>query len=117
MSQNKQTVETYMDGFRETDHARILGCLTDDVEWLIPGMFHVVGKAAFDQEIENEAFTGSPAITLTRLVEEGEIVVAEGVVSCARRDGGLLKAAFCDVFEMQGGKVKRLTSYLAELRD
>src|SRR6187200_2945521 len=40
MTPNQHTVETYMDGFRHTDRARILSCLTDDVEWLIPGMFH-----------------------------------------------------------------------------
>jgi hypothetical protein len=40
MTANKQTVERYMDGFRRTDRAQILSCLTDDVEWLIPGAFH-----------------------------------------------------------------------------
>ena len=37
MTQNKETVNRYMDGFRTSDHAQVLSCLTDDVEWLIPG--------------------------------------------------------------------------------
>ena len=45
---NKQTVQKYMDGFNAGDHAMILACLTDDVEWLIPGAFHTRGKTAFD---------------------------------------------------------------------
>ena len=61
MSENKRTIETYMDGFRKSDHAQILACLTDDVEWILPGAFHLHGKAAFDGEIENPAFTGSAA--------------------------------------------------------
>jgi uncharacterized protein len=64
MSENKRTVTEYLEGFRRSDHARILSCLTDDVEWDIPGMFHVGGKEAFDREIENAAFVGSPRITV-----------------------------------------------------
>lgn len=35
-------------------------------------------------EIENEAFVGKPEITVTRLVEEADVVVAEGSVQPAR---------------------------------
>jgi hypothetical protein len=31
MSENKTTVERYMDGFNTSDHALILSCLTDDI--------------------------------------------------------------------------------------
>ena len=101
-----------MDGFRHGDHAQILDCLTDEVEWLIPGAFHARGKEAFDKEIENEAFVGRPQIVVTRLTEEDDVVVAEGRVRTSRKDGEVLHLAFCDVFEMTNGKVRRLTSYL-----
>jgi uncharacterized protein len=117
MSKNKKTVAKYMEGFRRSDHAMVLSCVTDDVEWLIPGMFHIRGKEAFDNEIENEAFTGSPTITVTRMIEESDVVVAEGTVRAQRKDGGILNAVFCDVFEMKGGKIKNLTSYLMEIKE
>ncbi|HWN09519.1 MAG TPA: nuclear transport factor 2 family protein [Pyrinomonadaceae bacterium] len=116
MSQNKKTVEKYMDAFRRTDHEEILSCLTDDVEWVIPGAFHVTGKEAFDKEIESDCFVGSPNITVTRLIEEADVVVAEGTVTAARREGGLLNLLFCDVFEMEHSRIKKLTSYLMELK-
>jgi len=116
MSENKRTVERYIDGFNKTDHAQILSCLTDDVEWVIPGAFHAVGKAAFDQEIENDAFVGRPAVTISRMVEEHDVVVAEGAVKAQRRDGGVLNAVFCDVFVMNNGKIERLTTYLTEVK-
>ena len=116
VSENKRTVERYMDGFRTGDHGLVLSCLTDDVEWEIPGAFRLSGKTAFDKEIENEAFTGRPAITVTRLVEERDVVVAEGSVSSRKKDGGPFRLKFCDVFEMRGGKIKRLTSYLMEVK-
>jgi len=115
MSPNKRTVSRYMEAFGRTDHAAILSCLADDVEWVIPGMLHVTGKPAFDKEIENDAFVGSPTIAVTRMTEEQDVVVAEGSVRSARRDGGMLNAVFCDVFVMRDTKIRHLTSYLMEL--
>jgi hypothetical protein len=41
--------------------------------------------------------------------------VAEGSVLTQRREGSLLRLAFCDVFEMEREKIKRLISYLVEI--
>ena len=116
MTENKRTVEKYMDGFRRSDHELILSCLTDDIEWEMPGAFHLIGKEAFDKEIENAAFVGSPTITITRMTEEDDVVVAEGSVRTQRRSGGFLSAVFCDVFVMHHGKIKRLVTYFVEIK-
>ena len=115
MTPNKQTVETYLEAFRHTDHARILACLTDDVEWLIPGAFHSHGRAEFDTHIESDHFTGKPVITLNRLTEENDVVIAEGTVRAQLKAGPLLNLAFCDVFEMREGLIRKLISYLVTL--
>lgn len=101
-----------MQGFRESDHAKILSCLTDDVIWEMPGIYKHVGKEAFDKEIENENFVGSPTIQIHRLVEEGNVVIAEGAVQGEMVNGNKLDAVFCDVFVFEGTKIKQLTSYL-----
>ena len=115
MAENKIIVEKYMEGFRRGDHQMILSCLTEDVTWEMPGVYFHKGKEAFDKEIENENFQGRPSIQIRRLVEEGDIVIAEGAVQCKMTNGNLLDAVFCDVFEMRNGKIKRLTSYLMSL--
>ena len=117
MSPNKKTVEKYIDGFNNSDHAQILACLTDDIEWLMPGGFHLTGKDAFDKEIENDAFTGSPTVTITRMTEEHHVVIAEGTVRVAWKTGGFLNAVFCDAFEMENTKIKRLTTYQVSLQE
>jgi ketosteroid isomerase-like protein len=111
MTENKRTVEKYMEGFRRSDHGLILSCLTDDVEWEMPGAFHLFGKEAFDNEIENDAFVGRPEITVTRMTEEDDVVVAEGSVRVEKKAGGFLEAVFSDVFVLQGGKIRKLTTY------
>jgi uncharacterized protein len=116
VSRNKDTVLKYMEGFNRSDHAQILSCLTEDVVWDMPGFFHLAGKEAFDKEIENPAFVGHPTIEITRVTEENDVVAAEGTVRCARRDGGMLNAVFCDVFVMRDAKIAHLTSYLNEIR-
>ena len=112
MRRHENLVATYMDGFRRSDHELVLSCLTEDVEWRIPGAFHARGKKEFDEHIEDEGFIGSPSITVTRLVEEDDVVVAEGSVRTQRKDGTVLNLAFCDVFEIENGRIRRLVSYL-----
>lgn len=63
-----------------------MSCLTADVEWDIPGAFHVKGKEAFDKHIVDEEFIGSPVITITRLTEAHNVVVAEGSVRTQRTE-------------------------------
>ena len=112
---NQQTVERYMEGFRRTDRAMILSCLTQDVEWFIPGTFHVHGHEAYAGHILDEGFAPHPEIRVTRMVESGDIVVAEGQVRAGRTDGMFFDLVFCDVFEMRGGKIRKLTSYVMML--
>jgi uncharacterized protein len=110
-SVKKRVVERYIDGFRASDHDTILGCLTDDVAWEMPPLFGLSGKAAFDDAIENDASPGPPDIRLTCLVEEGDIVVAEGTVQAALLGGGRIDALFCDVFHFRNDKICRLVTY------
>lgn len=117
MSDRKQTVERYFEGFRRGDHAVILSCLTEDVAWDLPGFRHLRGKADFDGEIENPGFTGRPALSLDRLIEEGSAVVAIGEGAATTIDGATHRFAFCDVFTFEGALIARVESYLVPLND
>jgi RimJ/RimL family protein N-acetyltransferase/ketosteroid isomerase-like protein len=109
---NKHTVRTYMEAFGRSDHEAVLACLADDVEWIVPGAFHLRGKREFAGEIVNPAFEPNPRIEVSRLVEEGDVVVAEGKVRTQKKDGQVMQLVFCDVFEMHQAKIRKLTSYL-----
>ena len=116
MKKHEALITRYMDGFRRTDREQILSCLTDDVEWVIPGVFHARGKDEFGEHILDEGFTGRPDITVTRLTEEDDVVVAEGSVRAGRTDGSILDIVYCDVFEIEAGRIRRLITYLMETR-
>lgn len=104
-----------MDGFRTTDRDLILSCLTEDVSWSIPGTFEVQGIGNFAEHVVDAGFAEKPLITVTRLTEENDVVIAEGSVRAPRTDGSYLDLVFCDVFEMRHGKISRLTSYLVTI--
>jgi uncharacterized protein len=115
MSLRKEVVETYIEGFRRSDHELILSCVTDDVVWELFGYTTLTGKDAFDKEIANPAFVGSPELTIDRLIEEGDSVVAVGSGRAARRDGEPLTFVFSDVFTFAGDKISRLETYQVNL--
>jgi ketosteroid isomerase-like protein len=115
MSRRKSVVEAYFDGFRRSDHKQILDLLTNDVAWDLQGYRHLTGKDAFDREIENEEFVGSPTLTVDRLIEEANAVVAVGSGEATRANGELHRFAFCDVFTFAGDKISRVESYLVPL--
>src|SRR5262245_37657141 len=100
-----------MEGFRRSDHGQILACLTDDVVWRRHGYKTLRGKAAFDAEIENDAFEGSPTLVVDRLIEDGDSVAATGSGHVAKRGGERASFVFCDVFTFKGDAVSRLDTY------
>ena len=94
MTENKKIVQRYMEGFNKSDHKQILSCLTEDVEWILPGIFHHIGKDAFDKEIENPAFEGKPVIVVARAIEENNVVITEGTVRAKKKDSEYINLVF-----------------------
>ena len=104
MSRNTKTVETYIDGFNKSDHAQILSCLTDDIDWTVFGFFRLHGKEAYDREIENPAFAGT-LVSIVRMVEQDDVVMAEMTLEVRRSSGDLMRAAMAEVFVIRDGEI------------
>lgn len=111
MSIQKQVVERYIDGFRRTDHAQILSCLTDDVTWVLHGYKTVHGRDAFDAEIEGEGFQGAPTLELDLLIEEGGTVAVTGHGTVQDNEHHQLPFVFCEVFTFEDDAVRHLDTY------
>jgi uncharacterized protein len=116
-SQNKKTVERYLDGFRRTDHAQILGCLTDDITWTVFGAFRLEGKAAYDAAIEGPGFAGDPDLEVVRMVEEEGTVMAELVGRVPQRDGSAQRLSMAEVFVMRDGLICERRAWVTALHE
>ena len=115
MSANKQIVESYF-ASTGTGYAQWLADDVELVEWadgVPPTGVRTRGKDAF---VQNRG-SRENRTHITRLVEEDQVVVAEGTVTGMRKDGGSWAVQFCDIFELEAGKIRRMTSFGATLKD
>jgi ketosteroid isomerase-like protein len=115
MSSRKRAVDAYFDAFRTSDHQAILALLSDDVVWVIHGRGRTEGKAAFDREIENDAFEGSPKLTVRSLIEEGDMVVAPHLGEGRLRGGDAFRFAGVTVFRFDGELISHVESYIVPI--
>lgn len=114
-SRNKETVERYLDGFRRTDHAQILDCLTDDITWTVFGAFRLTGKAAYDAAIEGPGFAGSPELDVVRMVEQGDTIMAELVGRVPQEDGSAQLLSMAEVFVLRDGLICERRAWVVPL--
>jgi ketosteroid isomerase-like protein len=115
MPTRREVIETYLDGFRASDHDQILATLTDDVVWVIHGHRTTRGRAEFDDEIENPAFEGSPLLVVDRTFEDGDVVVTTGEGRGRHREAGPFRFGFSDLFTFRGDLIARVDSYVVPL--
>jgi ketosteroid isomerase-like protein len=117
MSPNKKVVETYQASLGNLDWAVVASCLADDVErveWAdgfptsgVP----VRGKVAVLKDMEAPR---KFVIQATRMTEENGVVVAECVVRVPLPEGGVFVGQNCAVYELEDGKIKRMSSFVAQ---
>lgn len=118
MSQNIDTVNAYLDGFRANDHAKILSCLTDDIEWTVYGAFHLTGKEAYDKAIDGApVFIDPPELEVVRMVEQGDVVMAELTGKARRAEGGELRMTMAELFVMRSGKIAERRAWVIPLSE
>jgi ketosteroid isomerase-like protein len=118
MSLNTETVHAYLDGFRRNDHAQILSCLTDDIRWTVYGAFRLTGKDAYDKAIDGAPeFIDPPELEVVRMIEQGDIVMAELTGTARRVAGGEMRMSMAELFVMRGGKIAERRAWVIPLNE
>ncbi|MFD4630148.1 nuclear transport factor 2 family protein [Streptomyces sp. NPDC058284] len=121
MSKHKATVERYREGVLSGDHELVLSLVTDDVVWESLGQTRVQGREALRGIVQNKDGAAAkgvvqrPEITVDRLIEEGDTVVATGRAVLALPGGQKAEFLFCDVFTFAGEAISHLESYKVPL--
>jgi ketosteroid isomerase-like protein len=118
MSQNTKTVNAYLDGFRKNDHEQILSCLTDDIKWTVFGAFQLSGKDAYDKAIDGApTFIDPPELNVVRMIEQGDVVMAELTGTAKRAAGGEMRMSMAEVFVMRDGKIAERRAWVIPLNE
>jgi ketosteroid isomerase-like protein len=118
MSENVDTVNRYLDGFRKNDHEQILSCLTDDIEWTVFGAFHLRGKEAYDKAIDGAPdLIDPPELNVVRMVEQNNVVMAELTGTVKRAEGGEMRMSMAEVFVMRDRKIAERRAWVIVLKE
>jgi ketosteroid isomerase-like protein len=114
MSSNKEVIESYF-ASTGTEYARLL---TDDVELIewaegvpVSGI-RTHGRAGFVENRGNREYRTE----IARMTEEANVVVAEGTARGVNPEGAPWMVHFCDIFELENGRVKRLSAFGASVK-
>lgn len=112
MTQRKRVIEQWADCFCRKDWKRMLDLFTDDIErWEVGAPTRTHGKAEFEKEVLPGDEVARLGMRVDKVIEEGSVVVAEGLAQIFKKDGSTVSVQFCDIFEFEGEKVRRITAY------
>ena len=93
-SPRKRTIRRYIDGYNRLDEQQIRTCLAERVKWTVLGDYQATGsRLAPCSKTPSVSNKSAPRITIRRLTEEGETVVAELLTEVDQTDGSILRLA------------------------
>ncbi|MBN9105768.1 MAG: nuclear transport factor 2 family protein [Propionibacteriaceae bacterium] len=116
-SRNQQTVERYLDGFRTGNREQILSCLTDDITWTVFGAYRVTGKDGYAEHITEPGFSRPPQLTVVRMVEDGDTVMAELTGDVVSDAGDPARLAMAEVFVIRDGLISERRAFVIPLQE
>ena len=118
-AENKQLIETMFAELSRGNGAGYLERLTDDVQFTIIGSTKFSGTFDGKQDVVNRllmplmgALEGGLEVIPDRLVAEGDTVVVQAHGRSTTKTGKPYNNTYCQVFRIDGGKVKQITEYL-----
>ena len=111
-------MNAYLEGFRRNDHEQILSCLTDDITWTVFGAFQLTGKSAYDKAIDGAPeLIDPPELRVVRMIEQGNVVMAELTGTAKRAAGGEMRMSMAEVFVMRDGKIAERRAWVIVLKE
>jgi len=82
------------------------------------GGFHLTGKQAYDEAIDGAPeFIDPPELEVVRMVEQGNVVMAELTGTAKRPAGGEMRMSMAEVFVMRDGKIAERRAWAIELKE
>lgn len=112
VANTREFILSLIDAFDKNDVGQILSHMADDVEWHIVGNTKIAGKQGVEEFFK--AFPDAQMITSTKdhIVIQGNTAVVNGEVQCGDPSSGVENDMYyCDIYDLEDGKVKKLTTY------
>lgn len=108
---NKEIVKKAISAFLTSDIEAALELMADDIKMGWPGFFDLEpGKESI-----REFFKSVPELISSEvysLIAEGNKVAGNGMVVSREENGSVKNSFFCDVYQLENGKIKEIKSYM-----
>ena len=118
-AENKKHVESIFAALSRGDSEAYLAGLADDVEFTIEGTTKFSGTFRGKQRVVDgllmplmAELEGGLAIEVKRVYADGDTVVVEAQGRSQTKRGKPYNNRYCQVFRVEGGKVKSMVEYL-----
>ncbi|WP_025036777.1 nuclear transport factor 2 family protein [Bradyrhizobium sp. DOA9] len=118
-TENKRLIQDIMDARARRDPNPFIAAMADDFVWRITGSTawsgEYVGKAAVLERLMKplyRQFTAPNRLTTSRIIAEGEYVVAECRGDTTTIAGEPYANTYCFVMRLADGKLRELTEYM-----
>ena len=112
MSQsNKAILEQANAAISAGDHEGYLVFCSDDTEWTFVGEMTLKGKEAVRRWMADN-YEEPPKFVVTRLLADGDFVVALGEIMTKDADGKMVPSSYCDVWRFHDGKIVELKAFV-----
>ncbi len=118
-AENKALIQNIFEARSRRDPAPFIAAMADDFVWRITGSTswsgEYVGKAEVRERLFKPLyaqFTAPTHITATRILADGDYVVAECKGDATTLTGERYANTYCFVMRLADGKLKELTEYM-----
>ena len=110
---NKSVLQQANAAVAAGNYEGFLSFCTDDTHWTFVGDRTLQGKEAVRQWMKT-TYREPPQNVVTRLIAEGDFLVAMGEIVVKAEDGNDVRSAYCDVWRLREGKLAELRAFVTE---
>jgi len=112
VANTKEFIQSLIEAFDENDVERILSHLSEDIVWNIVGNDTFTGKKSIRDFFNAYPDMKMLSSTKDHFVIDGDTAVVDGEVVCEHAVTGARQDMFyCDIYQLENGKVRKMTSY------
>lgn len=88
--------------------------LAEDTRWQIIGISTITGKTNIMNSLGKNDLQEVPFVTAKEFTLEGSSIIVESRGQATRKSGSTYDAVYRDVYILENGKIRELTTYVIE---
>jgi ketosteroid isomerase-like protein len=110
--ENRAIIVELVEAFDKSESEKILSYLTEDFQWHMLGDFVILGKENMSKFLKDHSDMVILACTKDHILVDGDRVAVDGEVQCTGKDKAVFDMYYCDIYELEKGKVNKMISYV-----